>query len=316
MQLFSKTKARWGHITAYRDVSLGDPDAKLYGQILRKFVLRMLGDLDPQMQFGSGLGGGGCDLPHLAASAALGLGEATSQCAALLFIDVSTAFASMVRETVIPTEAGCEAWMHFLIDRGFPREFAAEVIQSVSAMCNLEGDCLSQHAAAVLRDFHQCTWFSMELLEGTTTTLRGCTAGNPIADLIYISCDTLLARRLHATLSEQGLEVQVPGQGVFEFFGLSGNTDRYALHRIGYVDDAVIPILAPASEIVHRLCRTASIAKFMYECYGLSVNFSKGKTEAIMSFHGAGAQAVRHRVFVECCSSLPCEGVAGVTFDL
>ena len=64
---------------------------------------------------------------------------------------------------------------------------------------------MSAHALAVLQDFHEHTWFSMELLPGVTSSVRGCTAGNPVADLIYIASDTLLARKLHEDLHKEGL---------------------------------------------------------------------------------------------------------------
>ena len=133
-----KGKGSRAHLTSYRDVALGDPDAKLYGKLLRKFLLKSVKAIDPVMQFGSGCGGGGCDLPHLAARALLQLGEVRCCCAALLFLDVTTVFASMVRETALPTDAGKEAWMLFLVQRGYPSDFAAEVMQAVARICDWE----------------------------------------------------------------------------------------------------------------------------------------------------------------------------------
>ena len=137
------------------------------------------------MQFGSGLGGGGCDLPHLAAHAALALGEATGQCSALLFDNGSTAFAAMVRETVLPTLAGRESWMRILVSRCFICGFAVEVVDFVSAVCNWEDAGMSSHFISVLRDFHEHMWFSLEFLAGITTSVRGCAAGSRVADFFY-----------------------------------------------------------------------------------------------------------------------------------
>ena len=96
---------------SFRDVAIGDPDGKVYGTLLRKFLLKAVTSMNPNLQFGSGCGGGGCDIPHLAAQAALQLSEVRRCCVGLLFVDVSTAFAALVRETILPTTAGKEAWM-------------------------------------------------------------------------------------------------------------------------------------------------------------------------------------------------------------
>ena len=108
-----KGKGSRTELTSYRDVSIGDPDAKMYGRILRQFFIKSVNGLDPVMQFGSGCGGGGCEAPHLAAQALLQLSEVQSCCVGLLFVDVSTAFASMVRETILPTSLGKDAWARF-----------------------------------------------------------------------------------------------------------------------------------------------------------------------------------------------------------
>ena len=122
--------------------------------------------------------------------------EVRSECGALLFLDVTTAFASMVRECVLPTSAGKSAWARFLIDKGYPAEFAYEVMSVVEKVCDWESAGLSGHALAVLQDFHTCTWFSLEALDHVCASVRGCTAGNPIADLVYIASDIFVSLRL------------------------------------------------------------------------------------------------------------------------
>ena len=77
----------------YRDICLGDPDGKDYGAHLRQLALPAVRLSTPDVQYGSGLNGGGCDIPHLIAASVVQLTETKSLSAALLFIDVRTAFA-------------------------------------------------------------------------------------------------------------------------------------------------------------------------------------------------------------------------------
>ena len=311
-----KGKGARSSLKSYRDVALGDPESKTYGKVLRRFLLRAIDRLNPELQFGSGLGGGGCDLPHLAARAAMQVAEVRSECGALLFLDVTTAFASMVRECVLPTSAGKSSWARFLIDKGYPAEFAYEVMSVVEKVCDWESAGLSGHALAVLQDFHTCTWFSLEALDHVCASVRGCTAGNPIADLVYIASDVFVSLRLKEKLLERGLSFSVSDSAARSFFGLEGEGGGQTITRVAYVDDAVIPIVAPAPLIVARLVTTASVAKLVYENHGLELNFGAGKSEAVMSFHGPGAQQARRQVFTELGGILDCDGFGASTFPL
>ena len=311
-----KGKGARTSIKSYRDVSLCDPDAKMYGKILRRFLSKAVGAMSPTMQFGSGLGGGGCDLPHLAARAVLQLAETSSCCVALLFLDATTAFASMVRETLFPTVAGRQAWMHFLVTRGYPPDFASEVVEAVASVCDWESTGLSAHALAVLTDFHTNTWFSMELLPGVCSSARGCAAGNPVADLVFIASDIILAQRLHLSLQQHGLTHTLNDYDARAFFGLDGIPIDHQLSRVAYVDDGVIPVVGPACGIVERLRSAASVAQSVYETHGLALNFAAGKSEAVMAFHGPGAQIARNHVFSDCGGFLACDRFDNSTFEL
>ena len=268
------------------------------------------------MQCGSGLSGGGCDFPNLAVHAALQIGETSGCCVALLFLDVSTAFASMVREVVFPTDAGKEHWLHFLISKGYPPDFAQEVIDAVVSVCDWEAAGLTPHALALLQDFNSNTWFSTELLPGVAATRRGCTAGNPVADLVFIASDTLLAKRLRSTLAEAGLMHSLDDSDARCFFGLPQPRVVHQLSRIAYVDDAVIPVVGPAASLIAKLRSTASAAMFVYENHGLSLNFSAGKSEAVINFHGDGAQHLRNHVFSDLGGIIVCDGFGGATLSL
>ena len=268
------------------------------------------------MQFGSGCGGGGCEAPHLAAQALLQLSEVQSCCVGLLFVDVSTAFASMVRETILPTSLGKDAWARFLVSRGNPPDFAAEVMQVVAAIYDWPSAGLSAHALCVLQDFHMSTWFSTELLEDVVVTCRGCTAGNPVADLIYIASDACLERRLRQSLMEAGLTTDLPDADALRHFGLQVPPSVHTLSRIAYVDDGVIPIIAPASMIADRIRSTAIVTRTTYEQFGLSLNFAPGKSEVVIAFAGPCAQRARNDIFSNRNGVLTCDCFDGRPFDL
>ena len=200
--------------------------------------------------------------------------------------------------------------------QGFPAGFACEVVDAVTAICDWEAAGLSEHAMAILADFHTHTWFSMELLPGVTSTRKGCTAGSSVAYLIYIAPDALLARRLHQTLREEGLAYEVDDGEARQLLDIPGTHEMHQLARIAYVDDGVIPIVSPAHQIVSSLRRAASVAWFTSTTHGLGLNFAPGKSEAIIAFHGEGSQAARRHVFSERGGVLVCDGLGASTFEL
>ena len=128
-------------------------------------------------------------------------------------------------------------------------------------------------------------------------TLRGCTAGNPVADFVYIASDLVLARRLSQTLAADGLATTLPDHGASDFFGVHPSVREVQLSRVAYVDDGVVPIVAPAYEIDRKLSVVASVVRSTYQHHGLDLNFSPGKSEAVVSFHGPGAKSARNRLY-------------------
>ena len=92
-------------------------------------------------------------------------------------------------------------------------------------------------------------------------------------------------------MAKKKLDTTLDDADALEFFGVSSPSAVHQVARIAYVDDGLLPVLALAHQIVDELRRTASVVKFTYESYGLSINFAKGKTEATVAFHGWGRAA-------------------------
>ena len=194
--------------------------------------------------------------------------------------------------------------------------FAQEVISAVAKVCDWQETGLSDHALCVLEDFHTSTWFWMELLDDIVVTYRGCTAGNPIADLIYIASDACLERRLREALRVDGLVFSISDEDAMPYFGIHEVPAVHDLSRIAYVDDGVIPILAPASLIAARVRQTASIAQKYYEEFGFALNFVPGKSADVLAFAGTGAQQARKQIFVEDQGLVHCLSGGGQSFVL
>jgi len=69
-----------------------------------------------------------------------------------------------------------------------------------------------------------------------------------------------------------------------------------------YLDDHVIPIVAPAPQLVGQVQKAGSILMQLARDLGFTINFKSGKTECIISMRGPGT-AVGRRVW----AALPVE---------
>ena len=273
------------------------------------------------MQYGSGLNGGGCDIPHLIAASVVQLAETKSLSAALLFIDVRTAFAEVQRASVVTTEDGTEQWALFLVGCGFTREAAMNIVNQACRVAMLVENGMTTHAAQLLNDLHVNTWFSVEALGGIVRTTVGTIAGHPMADLIFALADAEVDAWYQKELESAGLLVTIPTAGVAERWGHDEvQTDNMplvvAVRRPAYCDDAIVPIIAAASVIIDCLAKAASLGQLAYARFGLSVNFKAGKTEAVVRFRGTGSEVARRTTLVVNKAVVACASMIGDPFEL
>eukprot|EP00973_Karenia_brevis_P078351 10878774-Karenia_brevis.AAC.1 len=77
------------------------------------------------------------------------------------------------------------------------------------------------------------------------------------------------------------------------------------LSEASYVDDVVLPLVAAASDLVDMVAAAAAVVVGVFRDHFLTVNFSKGKTEALLNFHGHGAKLHSRRLHYELGNTIP-----------
>ena len=92
-----KGKGPQQHASSYRDVTISSEFAKAFGSLLRPRMLPVIAELAGDTQFGSGLNAGATDVAHLLVRAYVDVAQILKLSLCLLFVDLSTAFASVVR---------------------------------------------------------------------------------------------------------------------------------------------------------------------------------------------------------------------------
>ena len=104
----SKGKGSMTSLRPYRDVTCCSALGKPFSIALRSSALSVLGVVASPGQTGSGLGGGGTEMARLWADAAAHAAQLQGMSEAIAFIDVAFAFASVVRELVLPLPSSAD----------------------------------------------------------------------------------------------------------------------------------------------------------------------------------------------------------------
>ena len=106
------------------------------------------------------------------------------------FIDITAAFASVMRCIALPADdADDAAWVELLMQAGFDRE---EAIATVGLACNAlrwSATGADPHFMALLVEAHPSTWFSIEGLKEKLIQITK----NQKADEIYLRADKTVA---------------------------------------------------------------------------------------------------------------------------
>ena len=215
---------------------------------------------------------------------------------AILFLDLSSAFHHLIREAVVGSVDGAnlEPVMRVLSRDGHSvdKYHAFEQLSGILADIGV-----AMPIVRLLRDIHLSTWCTLHdrwLLH----THRGTRPGSPLADIIF---HALMARVTSAV--DQWLRAQ---DG---FMRLLSGLDIEA-PTVVWADDIAVPLASYAAEdVVPFLLKTLEHVRLTLRDYGITLNFAKGKTSAVLTLKGQGASALRKKYLLNSRPGVMC------TFD-
>ena len=114
-----KNKGSPSIIANYRDICISDNPAKTLGKFVRHALLPAAKGYALESQWGSGLHGGETAITHLYVRNLYHMARVSGKSLSLIFLDISSAFASLVRRIIFDVEAGDEHWLAQLRASGF-----------------------------------------------------------------------------------------------------------------------------------------------------------------------------------------------------
>ena len=262
----------------YRDILLGDNSGKHISSVIRNNLLPAAQHHCGQNQFGSGLNGGETAFAHLYIRLISEYFKAVSKSSAILFVDVTTAFAVLLRRIIFDPEENDEKWLFSFRAAGFNDEDIEYIYTTVTSTYHLKSfeqhhSDKQTHLFACMNSSYTNTWFSQDYIPSVVHTSRGCQAGMPLADLMYaVSFSRVLLHLKHALKCND----LVPSICI--------QNQCLECEEVVYADDLAIPIATSADKLVSSTTDVARIAILTFAMFGMQVNLHKEKLKLCTSF--------------------------------
>ena len=205
--------------------------------------------------------------------------QETRQTYGLLFLDLKSAFYSVLREFLV----GCPD-QDDLPDRlsklGFPDSQADEIIATMTEFRPKDqpwGDFLGR-----LQGILDSTWFVITGSSRVVVTGKGSRPGDPLADILFALVAQQVLRVTEDSIVQQGAAAALPLAAILQ--EKAGTVHDFV--SCCWHDDLVVAIVADAHQL-EAVCRSVSRTVFdAFRTRGLSPGLAKGKTEWLLCPQG------------------------------
>ena len=204
----------------------------------------------------------------------------------VLFIDLTNAFHRLVREWVTGVQdlPDFQTVLTALQQAGNQADFRARADELQGLLASF--DC-SPTLRRLLEDIHSDAWFQMRLGPAVRTR-RGTRPGSPLADAVF--------HLLMGTITSK-LRDWVKAHPTFNLLLQEAGIDAPI---VVWSDDlALVWATRTATALPSELKLVMETIDGLFQDYGFSINYNKNKTEAVVTFRGAGAVAMR-KEFAHC----------------
>eukprot|EP00435_Cladocopium_sp_Y103_P051685 s421_g16.t1 len=212
---------------------------------------------------------------------------------AVLYLDLASAFHHLIREQVlgIARDDDFESILQALHLAGHPAEAREQGQRLIGA---LEAFGCDKRVVQLLQDVHTDTWFTLTS-EEIIRTRRGTRPGSPLADAVFHTIMTHIMGEVRQWIHNQS-----------DFLELLGKFDIPPL-TIVWADDVAIPrAVEDAHQLLPALTQLVSKIDEQFASCGFTINYDLHKTNAVVTFQGRGAPALRKEYLLTATPGCEC----------
>ena len=209
-----------------------------------------------------------------------------------LFVDITSAFYSVLREFLLPSHASVESLVALCAKLGLSTDATADVLATLASQ---EEPNLSRVWQSRVADVLRHTWFQVIGAPDCVATQRGSRPGDPLADLLFGIVMAQALADIQRGFEAEGLSPVITHAGI-----LPGvHVGESVLPAAGaWQDDAVFFITAASSEALIESSRTAvRCVHSAFTARGLELNYKPSKTELLLCPVGSGTKVVKGYIY-------------------
>ena len=218
------------------------------------------------------------------------------KCGAVVFADLNAAFYRTVLEYVLGGLSDAESTQKhshkFALSPQVAVQLRASAAQGTEYLLSLGVPPFWARAAA---DWHRCAAFHVPGSLDMIVTHAGTKPGDPLADLIFCIAFFQYQQELLQALSDKGLLIHLPKPGPFLLEPCDDFAESIPFGTPAFFDDFFVPLVydAPAGHL-EDIQKTVACLISVGHRFGISINTSEGKTEAMVHLVGTLDIAQRH----------------------
>ena len=276
-----KGKGNAQDMKGYRAILLEPVVARAISKAWRSSMVQGLARVAQPMQWG---GRSGLSIESLHLQVQMWQAQARRQriSHALLFIDIRSAFYSVVKEML--TGCGDDIQIKHVFQRmGVPlsawEQFQANVKKENTIQRATQSTLMADSTQALL----QHTWFAIPDGCAIQAPATGSRPGDPSADVLF----SFVMSRVLGQIQERACQAGMPLHYQDDITG------RWLTRCVTWVDDLAVSVCASADKVVDKAVHMLSIIQDTMLEHGMILTCGVGKTAVMVAFHGEGATKAR-----------------------
>lgn len=274
----------------FRSILLGSHFAKHHHKFLRERLAQLLNVLAIDTQCG-GIKHKGTDMANHTVRAFLQLAKLTKTTVAVLFIDIKSAFDSVVRELIMPliTTDTCSADLAERLE--IPLALIGPLEALLAKPTFLDTFVDDTHLIAQITDTHTNTWFGVKGTQDIAISHRGTRPGMPLADLIFNIQHAPTLLDIQQRLQQHNL-IWTP-RHTTATLPIPLTQQANGTCDATFVDDTAV-FITPHNTTHAIQDAQVGVSEMVLAMWsrGLLVKFSAGKTELLFSANGPGSHSL------------------------
>ena len=272
---------------SYRAIALQEPASKATAKAMRPHLCACFESI-ALPGIGGARPGFALTVPALTVQAALACAQRDKRSIGVLFLDGVAAFYATSRASLFAHDR--DELKAQLLQGPFDRDVVEAFLAFLPDNGALRAAGVSLAVVASLQASMAKTWYTTAPDEATVyRTSKGTIPGAPLADLLFQYV-------LHAAVSAMDFLLRRSGLAM----AVTHGSVRAEAEPCSWLDDLTILVQSDAANsLADATIRAARLAHQCLGLIGIEVNYSPGKTEALLQWRGRGSKKVREQVLAD-----------------